>query len=146
MDPFAEACRVLGALRLHIKSSPLSQRKIEQRASFSRGYLSQLLSEKLELKVVHIMAILAVLDLPPSRFFAELYPTARPSALDHFKRSSRLDIPELSKTMDELYGLGLESLHGLRHRLARCEDAVEQLEGLGVLRQNDVDTENGGHR
>lgn len=138
MDPHAEAGRVLAALRLHIKSSPLSQRKIEERAGFSRGYLSQLLTEKLELKVVHIMAVLDVLEVPPAHFFAALYPAARPTALDRFKHSSRLDLPELNQTMDALYGLGLESLHRLRHRLARCEDAVEQLEDLGLLPSDHV--------
>ncbi len=137
MDPHAEAGRVLAALRLRIKSSPLSQRKIEERAGFSRGYLSQLLTEKLELKVVHIMAVLTVLEVQPARFFDGLYPS-RPTALERFKRSSRLDLPELNQTMDALYGLGLESLHQLRHRLARCEDAVEQLEDLGLLEPDEI--------
>ena len=134
MDPKAEARRIIAAIRLRIKSSPLSQRKIEERAGFSRGYLSQLLTEKLDLKVVHIMAILDVLDTPPARFFGALYPDPKRPALEHFKRTSRLDTPAVRRTMDDLYDLGLESLRRLRRRLERCEEAVSQLEELGLLR------------
>lgn len=133
MDPREETRRVLEEIRRIIKASPLSQRKVEDRAGFSRGYLSQLLARNLDLKFIHLIAILDALDRPPGAFFRSLYPDPRRPALEHFKAQSRLPSVDVRRSLEDLYDVGLESLHRLRERLERCEDAVTRLEDLGVL-------------
>ncbi|RMH23482.1 MAG: XRE family transcriptional regulator [Acidobacteria bacterium] len=134
MDPRYECRRVLDEIRRLIKRSPFSQRQVEARAGFSRGYLSQLLAENLDLKLVHIIAILEVLEVSPGHFFRTLYPDPRESALARFKSRSQLAASAaLNRDLDALYDAGLESLKQLRRRLERCEDAVERLERMGLL-------------
>lgn len=133
MDPRTETRRVLDALRQLIKQSSLSQRKVEEHAGFSRGYLSQLLAANLDLKLVHIIAILDILEVDPGRFFNRLYPDLRSPALESFKERSRMRSIDVRRDLDELYDDGLESLQQLRSRLERCENAVDRLEELGIL-------------
>lgn len=133
MDPRTETRRVLDALRQLIKESSLSQRKVEERAGFSRGYLSQLLAANLDLKFVHIIAVLDTLEVAPGPFFGRLYPDLRSPALESFKERSRMRSVNVRRDLDELYDDGLESLQQLRSRLERCESAVDRLEELGIL-------------
>jgi transcriptional regulator with XRE-family HTH domain len=133
-----------GALRRQIQASPLSQCRIEQRAGFSRGYLSQVLAGNLDLKLSHVLAVLEALGVAPGRFFAGLYPDIRRTALATFRERRDRDLAHMPRNMDAFYDLGIESLSGLRQRLERCERAVEQLEGLGIV--NMTSQPRGEHR
>ena len=135
MDPKEETIRVLKEIRAVITSSGSSQRKVETRAGFSKGYLSQLLAQNLDLKYWHVIAILRALDHSPDHFFARLYPERRPSALEHFRTRSQPLSQELDAELSRLYGSGIRSLRSLRERLESCEKAIADLETSGVLRR-----------
>ncbi|MEM1206471.1 MAG: helix-turn-helix domain-containing protein [Acidobacteriota bacterium] len=60
-------------LRKRVRVSELSQRRIETRSGWKRGYLSQVLQGKITLTLEHVLAILAALDVAPVRFFAEVF-------------------------------------------------------------------------
>ena len=62
----------LGLLR-HVKLGEESQRRLEERNGFQRGYLSQVLKGRIQLTVRHLFGLLLALDLPPERFFAEIF-------------------------------------------------------------------------
>lgn len=133
MEKVQEVSPVLEELRRLIKRSDLSQRKIEERAGFSKGYLSQLLAENLDLKVWHVLAILEVLETSPGDFFLELYPSSRYPALEEFQRLSRPISEGTDRVLEGLYSFGVESLRDLRGRLERCEDAIGQLRRKGLV-------------
>ncbi len=132
-----ELRRLLEHLRLLVYLSPLRQRQIEERASFSRGYLSQLLCGNIDLKFQHLVRILNATDTAPDTFFSELYPAA-PAALranlQRFRSRSEPFDASLREQLLRMYGMGLESLADLSERLERCEDAFSELETRGVLR------------
>lgn len=129
----APAAAVLAELRRLVRASELSQRKIEERAGFSKGYLSQLLAENLDLKVWHLLAILEVLEVSPADFFLQLYPSRRYPALEEFQRLSRPLSEKTDRVLEGLYAFGVESLRDLRGRLERCETAIGQLHDKGLL-------------
>ena len=134
-----EAQRAAAALRHHIGRSPLSQRKIEERAGFARGYLSQVLTGRLELKMAPLLTVLDTLSLPPGRFFAQLHPRPERRALDALRRKVLQRALEPPAGLDRIRGLddlGVESMASLRQRLERCEQAIAQLETLGIVSTN----------
>ena len=134
MNPKDEAQRVLERIRLSIRQAGLSQRKVEERAGFSRGYLSQLLARNLDLKYWHLVAILNVLELSPGRFFSELYPEPHPTAaLKAFRGASGRLSGELDRDLDRVYGRRPGAVQELRERLERCERAISELEAKGIL-------------
>lgn len=128
MDPQEEAHRILEEIRRLIRKSGLSQRKVEQLAGFSKGYLSQLLARNLELKYWHVIAILEVLEIYPARFFTLVYPPVRHSALERFRDSSQPTSEELATELSRLYGSGIQSMRQLRQRMESCEKAISQLQ------------------
>lgn len=131
-----EVDRIRSRLKLLIHLSKSNQRQVEQRAGFSKGYLSQLLCGNIDLKYRHVLSVLDALDIPAYEFFADLYPE-RPSrllgALARFRRQSQPIDPQIREQIARLYGIGLASLEDLSERLDRCEDALEELEALGLL-------------
>lgn len=132
-----ESRRLLEHLRLLVYLSPLRQRQIEERAAFSRGYLSQLLCGNIDLKFQHLIRILNATDTAPAIFFADLYPAAPAalrSSLQRFRGRSEPFDASLRVQLLRMYGMGLESLADLSERLERCEDAFSELETRGVLR------------
>lgn len=134
MDPQEEANRVLEEIRQLIRKSGLSQRKVEQRVGFSKGYLSQLFAHNLELKYWHVHAMLQALEIQPARFFAQVYPVRHRSALEHFRSTSQPTSEELAAELGRLYGSGMQSMRQLRERVASCEKAISELQHSGVLR------------
>lgn len=135
-----EVERIRDQLRLIIHQAPMTQRQIERLASFSKGYLSQLMCGNIDLKYHHLMTILNATGVTASEFFAELYPE-RPShllsALANFRRRSQPLDQQVRLQLTRLYGLGLASLDELSERLDRCEDALAELESLGILGRTD---------
>lgn len=135
-----EVERIRERLRLLIHQAPMTQRQIERRAGFSKGYLSQLMCGNIDLKYHHLMTILGAAGISASDFFSELYPE-RPSrllgALASFRRRSQPLDQQVRLQLTRLYGLGLASLDELSERLDRCEDALSELESLGILGRKD---------
>lgn len=123
----------LEEIRRLVRKSELSQRKVEERVGFSKGYLSQLLARNLDLKLWHVLAILDALGLDLGEFFHRVYPATRFPALERFQRTSKPLSPELEEALSKLYKYGVESLDELRSRVGRCEQAVAKLEEMGYF-------------
>ncbi|MEM6794104.1 MAG: hypothetical protein AAF725_08975 [Acidobacteriota bacterium] len=121
-----------------IKRSEYSQRQVENMAGFSRGYLSQLLAQNLDLKVWHLLAILDLFDESPTDFFARLWPrdpgSARGDSLRRFAESSAPPGDEIVESLERLYRVSVDSLGRLRERLERYDGALEELEAKGLVR------------
>jgi transcriptional regulator with XRE-family HTH domain len=56
----------------------VSQRALERRLGLSRGYLSSILSGRVELRQAHVMGVLLALGIHPSIFFDLAYPRGLP--------------------------------------------------------------------
>ena len=119
--------QTLEEIRRLVRRSGLSQRKVEERAGFSKGYLSQLLARNLDLKMWHVLAILDALELNPGLFFLRVYPATRFRALESFQRASKPLSQELDEVLVRLYSYGAESLDEFRQRLGRCEQKLEEM-------------------
>jgi len=102
----SEANRLREELHRRVRDSGLTQRVIERRNEFAGGYLSQVLKGNIALTVRHVLGILLAIEIPPARFFSEVFQNQEDN--DH--------------QMDEI-----------RQRLARYDLAMEQLEKKGLL-------------
>ena len=132
MSPRAEAQRVLEHVRELIRASGISQRRLEERLGFSRGYLSQLLGGTVEIKMWQFLSLLESLDIEPSRLFGELFPKRqKPEKIEKVRREGNR--PPLSLELAHLYGLGIESIDDLATRLERCENVLDELHAQGFL-------------
>lgn len=140
IDAKQEAHRLLERLRLLVYFSPLSHREIEQRAGFSRGYLSQILRGKVELKFRHVLIILDAIESSPEELFSELYPYRRGAAelIDSLPAGSRLREQPFVSQLAQLFAFGIEALVDLYERLERCEDALFELGELGLLDRSKI--------
>ncbi len=135
MDWKQETEPALQEIRRLLREAGISQRQLEERVGFSRGYVSQLLARNLDLKVWHVLAILNALEHSPGEFFSRMYPAAkkRRRALEEFQRASGPLTEEVDEVLGRLYKYGVESLNQLRDRLARCEQSVARIEASGIL-------------
>lgn len=133
-DPRVATAHVLERIRLLIYLSERTQREIEQRLGFSRGYLSLLLGGKVDLKMWQLLAILHALELEPAEFFAEAFPRRRNRALENLDdlRESLRNKP-LALELAGLFALGIESIADFSERLECCENALDELADLGIL-------------
>lgn len=137
---------ILEEIRGMIERSGVSQRQVEKKAGFSRGHLSRLLARKLEVKVWHVLAVLEALEAHPGEFFAKIYPVPRQAAVPQADplrpdQPSGPDQPAaaIDEVLQRLYSLKIDSLATLRRRLARCEQAVAELESTGRVSRQDQD-------
>ena len=62
-----------------MQAAGLTRKDLDQRLGAGPGYVSQVLTGRMELKLRHILAVLRALDVEPSLFFQTLYPDSRPS-------------------------------------------------------------------
>lgn len=62
-----------------MQAAGLTRKDLDQKLGAGPGYISQVLTGRMELKFRHILAILRALDVEPNLFFQTLYPDARPS-------------------------------------------------------------------
>lgn len=131
----AQTRKALEEMRRRVRAAGASQREVERRAGFSKGYLSQLLAGKVDLKVWHVLAILDAVGGDPRDYFLSAFAGARRRfpALERFRKTSQPLSAETDEILDKLYGGGVESLNELRDRLSRCERAVSELEEKGLL-------------
>jgi transcriptional regulator with XRE-family HTH domain len=131
MDWKLETEPALQEIRRMLKEAGLSQAALERRLGYSKGYISQLFGQNLDLKVSHVLAILDALECPPGDFFARAYPgkKKRRSALDEFQHNSDPLAEEIDYLLAQLYKKSrIESLNDLQERLVRCEEGIARLE------------------
>ena len=102
--------RLRAELRRRVRESDLTQRAIEERNGFTRGYLSQVLQGHVTLTARHVFGILFALDIEPGSFFQRLMGGA---------------------------GTTDPSWSEIRERMARYDDALEQLECKGLIRSGE---------
>jgi transcriptional regulator with XRE-family HTH domain len=71
--------RATKLLETVMQASGLTRKELDFKLGAGPGYVSQVLTGRMELKMRHILAILRALDVEPSLFFQTLYPEARRS-------------------------------------------------------------------
>jgi transcriptional regulator with XRE-family HTH domain len=74
-----EVRRATKLLETVMQAAGLTRKDLDQRLGAGPGYVSQVLTGRMELKFRHILAILRALDVEPSLFFQTLYPETRPA-------------------------------------------------------------------
>jgi transcriptional regulator with XRE-family HTH domain len=74
-----EVRRATKLLETVMQAAGLTRKDLDQRLGAGPGYVSQVLTGRMELKLRHILAILRALDVEPGLFFQTLYPDARPA-------------------------------------------------------------------
>ncbi len=127
-DAQFETRRIIAILRDAVADADLGHSEVESRAGFSPGYLSQLLAANIELKLSHILAILAALEIDAATFFQASFPQRRDAGDIHLPAHH---------DAASVYGFGIESLASLRQRLERFEDALCDLCDTGVLGESE---------
>jgi transcriptional regulator with XRE-family HTH domain len=75
-----EVRRATKLLETVMQASGLTRKDLDQKLGAGPGYVSQVLTGRMELKFRHILAILRVLGVEPSVYFQTLYPENRPSS------------------------------------------------------------------
>ncbi|HYU35544.1 MAG TPA: helix-turn-helix transcriptional regulator [Thermoanaerobaculia bacterium] len=75
-----EVRRATKLLETVMQAAGLTRKELDQRLGAGPGYISQVLTGRMELKFRHILAILRALDVEPNVFFQTLYPGDRPSS------------------------------------------------------------------
>ncbi len=75
-----EVRRATKLLETVMQAAGLTRKDLDQRLGAGPGYVSQVLTGRMELKLRHVLAILRALEVEPSVFFQTLYPEDRPSS------------------------------------------------------------------
>lgn len=75
-----EVRRATKLLETVMQAAGLTRKDLDQRLGAGPGYVSQVLTGRMELKFRHILAILHALGVEPNVFFLTLYPEDRPSS------------------------------------------------------------------
>jgi transcriptional regulator with XRE-family HTH domain len=75
-----EVRRATKLLETVMQAAGLTRKDLDQKLGAGPGYVSQVLTGRMELKFRHILAILHALDVEPSVYFQTLYPENRPSS------------------------------------------------------------------
>lgn len=113
-----------------VRMAGMSARQLEERLDYGAGTVTRLFSGKIELKLRHILLILEEVGIPPSQFFAEVFPDEDDRPRSDPEMASRLlnllekhvskktpaqPAAEVSITADELDKRILEALtrHGI---------------------------------
>jgi len=74
-----EVRRATKLLETVMQAAGLTRKDLDQRLGAGPGYISQVLTGRMELKFRHVLSILRALEVEPSVFFQTLYPENRPS-------------------------------------------------------------------
>lgn len=77
-----EVKRATRLLETVMQAAGLTRKELDQRLGAGPGYISQVLTGRMELKYRHIIAILRALDVDPGAFFQSLYPEPRSASSD----------------------------------------------------------------
>jgi transcriptional regulator with XRE-family HTH domain len=71
-----EVKRAAKLLETMMKMAGINRQELDQRMGAGRGYASQVLSGRMELKYRHILGMLEALEVAPATFFGILFPPA----------------------------------------------------------------------
>jgi transcriptional regulator with XRE-family HTH domain len=74
-----EVRRATKLLETVMQASGLTRKDLDQKLGAGPGYVSQVLTGRMELKFRHILAVLRALEVEPNVFFQTLYPEHRPA-------------------------------------------------------------------
>jgi len=74
-----EVRRATKLLETVMQAAGLTRKDLDQKLGAGPGYISQVLTGRMELKFRHVLAILRALEVEPGVFFQTLYPENRPS-------------------------------------------------------------------
>ncbi len=74
-----EVRRATKLLETIMQAAGMTRKDLDQKLGAGPGYVSQVLTGRMELKFRHILAILRALDVEPNVFFQTLYPEDRPA-------------------------------------------------------------------
>jgi transcriptional regulator with XRE-family HTH domain len=77
-----EVKRATKLLETVMQAAGLTRKELDQRLGAGPGYISQVLTGRMELKYRHIISILRALDVDPGAFFQSLYPEPRSGSAD----------------------------------------------------------------
>ncbi len=106
--------RIRRELRILVRNSDLTQRRLEEKNQFAQGYLSQVLQGNITLTMRHVIGILSALGIEPAGFFAHMF----------------ADAP----ATDPMTPYATEArLAEIRERLERYDRALEELERRGLV-------------
>jgi len=75
-----EVLRATRLLETVMQAAGLTRKELDQRLGAGPGYVSQVLTGRMELKFRHVVAILRAADFEPGVFFQTLYPQDRPAS------------------------------------------------------------------
>jgi len=120
-----EARRLAGILDELLKNSKHSKRSVEKRLGLSRGYLSQLLGGQVELKMLHVFALLEILDAEVCLFFELAFPPWQALAL----KDPKDEKPNPRVTLKAAIWLVQDTVE----RLERIEGALGELGAFAAL-------------
>jgi transcriptional regulator with XRE-family HTH domain len=81
-------------LKILIRFSKIKSQDIEKRLGFSAGYMSRLLSGKIDLKISHVLDIAAILGLHPQELFSIAFPQPGPGPSPGLQNLQRM-LPHL---------------------------------------------------
>jgi transcriptional regulator with XRE-family HTH domain len=70
-----EITRIAQMLKAATRFTGVSHRQIEREMKMSTGYLSRILSGKVELRMQHVLGVCHAIGLPPAAFFQAAYPS-----------------------------------------------------------------------
>src|SRR5437763_6069541 len=74
-----EVRRATKLLETVMQASGLTRKDLDLKLGAGPGYVSQVLTGRMELKFRHVLAVLRALEVEPSVFFQTLYPENRPA-------------------------------------------------------------------
>jgi transcriptional regulator with XRE-family HTH domain len=75
-----EVRRATKLLETVMQAAGLTRKDLDQKLGAGPGYVSQVLTGRMELKLRHVLSILRALEVEPSVFFQTLYPEDRPAS------------------------------------------------------------------
>ena len=110
-----------------MQAAGLTRKDLDQKLGAGPGYVSQVLTGRMELKLRHIIAILRALEVDPTVFFQTLYPENRPATdavvMEEFlRRFQQLGFgPRPAQPAPALDAQGLETLIRTAVRAALSE-------------------------
>lgn len=128
-----EVHRATRLLETVIQAAGATRKELDLKLGAGPGYVSQVLTGRMELKLRHILSILRALDVEPSLFFSTLYPENRQPTdavvMEEFlRRFEKLGLgPRASPpTAPPGSAVDPQTLHDLIHQAVRSALAEQQ--------------------
>jgi transcriptional regulator with XRE-family HTH domain len=112
------------ALKRRIRQAGLSYSEVERRLGMGKDYLRQILAGRVDLKVKHVLGVLAAIGVEPADFFAELL--GPPTLASTAGRTGYAFHPEFPATLRDVQGAAMWFLaRRLREKGILTDDEVD---------------------